>query len=221
MERDRPRRPATRTQWSRVLSPRISPHLRHRTAPARSPGRGCPETPRPCFSDDHRQHLCAPGGRRPPASPARQRLPGPRCRGPVMTTPLRVVGPAGDAERTSPLPLQDQLRELVASILVDDCRVFVTADDPVGGGPACAVAGCPRSRKGDATVCAVHHDRWVAAGESPISTIGTIRGHVLGLSRCSWAGFRRRCAGRSPTASSKRDNTPTRRRCGWSRCRAR
>ena len=82
-----------------------------------------------------------------------------------MTAPLRVVGPAGDAELASPLPLQDQLRELVASILIDDCRVFVTADDPVGGGPACAVAGCPRSRKGDATVCAVHHDRWVAAGK--------------------------------------------------------
>jgi len=80
-----------------------------------------------------------------------------------MTTPLRVVGPAGDAGLASPLPLQDQLRELVAPILIDDHRVFVTADDPVGGGPACAVAGCPRSRKGHATVCAVHRDRWLAA----------------------------------------------------------
>jgi integrase len=82
-----------------------------------------------------------------------------------MTTPLRVVRPAGDPGPSSPLPLQDQLRELVEPFLIDDHRVFVTADDPMGGGPACAVAGCPRSRKGHASVCAVHYDRWVAAGK--------------------------------------------------------
>jgi hypothetical protein len=80
-----------------------------------------------------------------------------------MTAQLRVVGPAAGVD-PSPLPLLDQLRELVA-ILIDDCRVFVTAADPVGGGPACAVAGCSRSRAGRATVCAVHRDRWVAAGK--------------------------------------------------------
>jgi integrase len=81
-----------------------------------------------------------------------------------MTTPLRVIGPAAGAEPASPLPLHDRLRELVAPILIDDRRVFVTADDPVGGGPACAVAGCPRSCKGHETICAVHRDRWLAAG---------------------------------------------------------
>jgi integrase len=82
-----------------------------------------------------------------------------------MTTPLRAVGPVADSAPASLLPLEHQLRELVAPVLIDDCRVFVTADDPVGGGPACAVAGCPRSRKGHAAVCAVHRDRWLAAGK--------------------------------------------------------
>ena len=81
-----------------------------------------------------------------------------------MTMPLRVVGPAARVEPPSPLPLCDQVRELVAPILTDDHRVFITADDPVGGGPACGVASCPRSRKGHAVVCAVHRGRWLAAG---------------------------------------------------------
>ncbi|MCV7277866.1 tyrosine-type recombinase/integrase [Mycolicibacter arupensis] len=82
-----------------------------------------------------------------------------------MTTSLKIVGPSANADPASPLPLPDQLRTLVAPILLDDCRVLVTAGDPVGGGPACAVADCPRPRAGREMICSTHRDRWVAAGK--------------------------------------------------------
>ena len=42
----------------------------------------------------------------------------------MLTRPLSVIEPAEGAEPTSPLPLQDRLRELVAPILIDDHRVL-------------------------------------------------------------------------------------------------
>ena len=63
LERDRPRRPATRTQWSCVLCPRISPHLRHGPASAGSPGRGCAEATGSCIGDDDDRDVPAPGDR--------------------------------------------------------------------------------------------------------------------------------------------------------------
>src|SRR6185295_18125016 len=76
LERHRSGESAARTQRSHVLSTRISPYLRHWSASAWRPCRGGAEAAGPCIGDNDDGDVPALGGRRSPASPARQRLSG-------------------------------------------------------------------------------------------------------------------------------------------------
>ena len=100
-----------------------------------------------------------------------------------------------------------ELRELVAPILIDDRLIVVTADDPVGGGLPVSDGRMPSARKGPGGLCAVHRE-WLLREGRPTGPLG------LGSRGRAWAAVgvlaacRCRCVGRSPTASSKRDNRP-------------
>ena len=82
-----------------------------------------------------------------------------------MTTPLGAVESAYPAEPTSTTDLNEQLQQLAAPILSNKNRVLLSADDPVGGGPACSVTGCPRTQFGQSSLCRTHFVRWKKAGE--------------------------------------------------------
>jgi site-specific recombinase XerD len=79
-----------------------------------------------------------------------------------MSARLSLVVPFAPPAASGPDDWVGRLQELVAPMLVED-RIIVHPDDPVGGGAACQIGGCPRPvfRHG---LCCTHDDRWVRAG---------------------------------------------------------
>ncbi|MGB7981657.1 MAG: tyrosine-type recombinase/integrase [Candidatus Nanopelagicales bacterium] len=68
--------------------------------------------------------------------------------------------------------LLERLAEVVRPQFLVEPLVF-TADDPVFGGGACAVAGCPRSARARG-MCQGHHLRWAKAGRPEIGAFAAV-----------------------------------------------
>jgi integrase len=77
-----------------------------------------------------------------------------------------VTGPdaAGAGQYRDPAGLLEKLMAAVRPEFRADELAFDPAD-PVFGGAACRVAGCPRTARGGRGLCSGHHDRWTAEGK--------------------------------------------------------
>lgn len=86
-----------------------------------------------------------------------------------MTNPLGVVESAYPAKPTTTTDFNEQLQrlvQLVHPILTSKNRVLLSADDPIGCGPACSVTGCPRTQFGYRAMCRTQFVRWKKSREA-------------------------------------------------------
>lgn len=64
---------------------------------------------------------------------------------------------------------REQLRALAAPVLLDGVDIEIAADDPVFGGPSCAIEECVRIIHQHG-LCEMHYHRWNAAARPAIQT---------------------------------------------------